>query len=99
MDGFEAGPYWEGKTSFAPGLSDDNAPTLRYQALHGRVYTLQAWPDGSTARGEVELAHLEALAGGPVKEGWYSALGEWVGASPGPLVRPEPEPTMGGKQS
>ncbi|ALH23611.1 hypothetical protein PaMx28_11 [Pseudomonas phage PaMx28] len=86
---FEPGPDWEDKTSFAPGVPDDPdaAPELLYQVLLGRVFTLTRWKDGSTARGEVARADLEAVAGGPVtKEGWYDALGKYVGAElPGSL--------------
>lgn len=79
-DAFEAGPGWEDKTSFAPGVPEGEVPVLRYQVLAGRVFTLKRWPDGSTARGEVDLAHLEALSGGPVtREGWYDALGGYAG--------------------
>ncbi|URA07126.1 hypothetical protein P9A48_gp18 [Xanthomonas phage Mallos] len=86
---FEPGPDWEDKTSFAPGVSDDPdaIPELHYQVLLGRVYTLTRWKDGSTVRGEVTLQDLEAVAGSAVtKEGWYDALGAFVGAElPGSL--------------
>lgn len=88
-DEFEAGPEWEGKMDFAPGVPEDPdaAPDLFYQVLLGRVYTLTRWRDGSTGRGEVQLADLEALAGGPItREGWYDALGKYLGAElPGSL--------------
>jgi hypothetical protein len=88
-DEFEPGPDWEDKTSFAPGVPDDPdaVPELLYQVLLGRVYTLTRWRDGSTARGEVSLADLEAVAGGTVsKEGWYDALGKYLGGElPGSL--------------
>lgn len=82
-DEFEAGPYWEEKTAFAPGVPEDPdaIPTLVYQVLFGRVYTRLTWKNGSVSRGEVELADLENLAGKPItKEGWYNALGEYLGA-------------------
>lgn len=86
---FEPGPDWEDKTSFAPGVPDDPdaVPELLYQALLGRVYTLTRWKDGSTARGEVALADLEAVAGGSItREGWYDALGKYLGSElPGSL--------------
>lgn len=86
---FEPGPDWEDKTSFAPGVPDDPdaVPELLYQVLLGRVYTLTRWKDGSAARGEVQLADLEALVGGPVpREGWYDAAGAYLGAdAPGSL--------------
>lgn len=86
---FEPGPDWEDKTSFAPGVPDDPdaVPELLYQVLLGRVYTLTRWKDGSTVRGEVALADLEGVAGGPVtREGWYDALGKYIGAElPGSL--------------
>lgn len=79
---FEAGEHWDGKTSFAPGVPDDQdaVPEVLYQVLLGRVFTLTRWKDGSTARGEVALADLEALSGGPItKEGWYDVLGRYLG--------------------
>lgn len=86
---FQPGPDWEDKVSFAPGVPDDPdaVPELLYQVLLGRVYTLTRWTDGSTARGEVPLADLEAVAGKPVtREGWYDALGAYVGPElPGSL--------------
>ncbi|UGL62726.1 hypothetical protein [Xanthomonas phage FMYAK-P1] len=88
-DEFEAGPEWEGKMDFAPGVPEDPdaVPELFYQVLLGRVYTLTRWKDGSTGRGEVQLADLEALAGGPItREGWYDALGKYQGTElPGSL--------------
>ncbi|UIS24787.1 hypothetical protein AXL1_17 [Stenotrophomonas phage vB_SmaS-AXL_1] len=88
-DPLEAGPEWEGKMSFAPGVPEDPdaIPELFYQVLLGRVYTLTRWKDGSTARGEVQLADLEAVAGGAItREGWYDALGAYLGAElPGSL--------------
>lgn len=82
-DVFEAGPGWEEKTSFAPGvpLDQDAIPEVLFQVLLGRVYTLTRWKDGSTVRGEIPLAELEALAGKPVtREGWYDVLGRYLGA-------------------
>ena len=89
-------PYWEGKVSFAPGVPEDRAliPRLRYQALLGNVYTLMQWQDGSTARGEVPLAELEALVGGPVKEGWYNALGNYLGTSQEVAIEDDPGPQL-----
>jgi hypothetical protein len=71
------------KMDFAPGVPDDPdaVPSLYYQALLGNVYTLQRWKDGSTVRGEVPLADLEALTGGSLREGWYSASGQFLGAT------------------
>ncbi len=82
MDKIDA-DRWAEKTNFAPGVPVDPGmiPRLRYQALLGRVYTLQQWKDGSTARGEVPLSQLEALVGGSVKEGWYDATGGFLGTS------------------
>ncbi len=79
---FEPSEEWEGKVSFAPGVSDDPAarPELWYQVLAGQVFTLMRWADGSTARGQVDLATLEDVAGGPItREGWYDALGTYAG--------------------
>lgn len=82
---FEPGPGWADKTGFAPGMPEDAAdiPTMRYQVLHGRVFTLTRWRDGSTARGETELAVLQKLVDGPIREGWYNAVGDYLGDNPG----------------
>lgn len=89
-DTFEPGPDWEDKTGFAPGVPDDPdaIPELFYQVLLGKVFTLQRWKDGSTVRGEILLADLEALAGQTIsKEGWYDALAKYIGPElPGSLV-------------
>lgn len=69
--------------NWAPGqpASWDEAPTLIYQVLAGRVFTLKTWPDGSSARGEVTLEVLEDLTGEKItREGFYNALGEFQGA-------------------
>jgi len=82
---FEPGPEWAGKVEFAPGVPLDPAdvPKLRYQTIMGRVYVLQRWPDGSTVRGEITLQELEALVGSQVREGWYDALGNYLGIDAG----------------
>jgi hypothetical protein len=71
------------KTDFLVGVPDNpaDAPITYYQALLGNVYTLTVWRDGSTARGEVPLSHLEALAGSGLREGWYNASGEFLGTT------------------
>lgn len=79
---FKPGPHWEGKMAFAPGVPVDPQaiPTVHYQVLLGRVYTLTQWKDGSTARGETSLASLEGRAGQPItKEGWYDVRGRYIG--------------------
>jgi hypothetical protein len=73
------------KENWLPGMpaDPDKIPQLRYQVIGGRVYSLQKWRDGSSARGEIGLDVLERLRGKPVtREGWYDALGEWIGADP-----------------
>lgn len=82
---FEPGPHWVGKTSFAPGVPEnkDAIPELLYQVLDGRVFTLTRWKDGSTARGEVPLSDLTAVAGKAIShDGWYDALGKYMGSDP-----------------
>lgn len=84
-DDFEPGPGWEDKMSFAPGVPDDPdaIPELLYQVLEGKVHTRLTWRDGSVSRGEVPLADLAAVAGKTItKEGWYDALGKYIGAEP-----------------
>lgn len=86
---FEAGPDWGDKTAFAPGVPTDSRaiPKRYYQVLFGKVYTLMTWSDGSTVRGEADLASLAAVAGKAItKEGWYDALGRYIGSElPGSL--------------
>lgn len=75
---------------FIPGMPEDpaSAPSLYYQVLLGRVYTLWTAPNESTARGEITLEQFETLRGEKVtREGWYSASGDYVGAQlPGSLL-------------
>lgn len=81
-------PTWAGKTDFPPGMPTDlsQLPTLHYQVLADRVYTLLRWPNESVARGEVPLGQLQDLVNGAVEEGWYDAAGEYLGeALPGSL--------------
>lgn len=88
-DEFKAGPDWAGKMAFAPGVPVDAEaiPKRYYQVLFGKVYTLMTWSDGSTVRGEADLASLAAVAGKAItKEGWYDALGRYIGSElPGSL--------------
>lgn len=74
---------WAEKTEHAIGMpSDPDAiPTRRYQVLHGSVFTLVVWKDGSTARGQVDLEVMQDLVGKDValREGWYDALGNFLG--------------------
>jgi hypothetical protein len=82
-------PTWEDKTNFPVGYPEDDSgvPECFYQALAGRVYTLLRFADESVSRGEVELRVLENLVEGTVKEGWYSASGNYLGAQlPGSLA-------------
>ncbi|WP_159017266.1 hypothetical protein [Cognatiluteimonas profundi] len=80
--------HWLGKMDFAPGMPVDisQLPTLHYQAIEGRVFTLLRFPNESVAHGEVPLSQLEDLVGAPIEEGWYSASGAYLGAElPGSL--------------
>lgn len=74
----------EAKMAFAPGIAEGtDVPDLRFQVLHGRVYTLQVWADGSTARGEMTLDELEAHLGREIKqEGWYDHEGTYLADDP-----------------
>lgn len=73
------------KFGFVPGLTDDTEiPECRYQVLHTKVYILQAWPSGETARGEMTIDELSKQFGKPItKEGWYDVHGEFLGNDPG----------------
>jgi hypothetical protein len=70
---------------FLPGMPDDltQIPTLVYQVIEGRVFTLMKWANGSTARGETTLEALQRLHGAAPKAGWYSASGKYLGSDPG----------------
>lgn len=76
---------WAEKTDFLPGLDlDQPAPQLRYQLLEGRVFTLQRFPSGATARGEIELGQLAAQIGRePREDGWYAPDGSFLGDDAG----------------
>jgi hypothetical protein len=83
---FEPGPYWEGKTDFAPGLPDDPAsiPVTRYQVLGllQTVFTVRTLGDGSTTRGQLPLDSFEQMIGKKAsRSGWYNALGDYLGDS------------------
>lgn len=84
FDGFGSA-RWRDKTNYAPGVPDDPdaIPEVRFQVLLGRVHVLKRWRDGSTVRGELDLDFIEGLSGAPPREGWYDALGTYLGADPG----------------
>lgn len=72
-------------SQFIPGMPDDISllPELLFQVVLGKVYSINRWPDETTARGELTLAELEARFGESIlKEGWYSASGAYLGAQP-----------------
>lgn len=75
----------EAKMDFAIGLTDETEiPETRFQVLHGRVYTLQRWGSGSSARGETTLDELERVLGFKVtKDGWYDHEGRYLANDPG----------------
>jgi hypothetical protein len=81
-----ASARWLEKTGYAIGVPDDPdaIPRVRYQLLQGRVYTLTTWRDGSTIRGETDIETLAALVGSTPQEGWYDALGKYLGDDPRP---------------
>ena len=53
---------------------------LRYQRLGDMVYTIQLFPDGSVARGQLTPAEVSFHT---PNEGWYNWDGEFMGADPG----------------
>ena len=75
---------------FMPGLPLDPAdcPTLHFQLLEGKVYSLLRFPDESVARGEMTLQELEYRFDRKLTdEGWYSASGIYLGEQlPGSLL-------------
>jgi hypothetical protein len=74
--------HWLGKMDFVPGMPVDlsQLPTLHYQVIAGRVFTLLRFPSESVSHGEVPLSQLEDLVGGQIEDGWYSASGSYIGA-------------------
>jgi hypothetical protein len=72
---------WIAKTDFPIGVDlSQPAPEMRYQLLLGRMHTLQVFPSGAVARGEID----PALAGFPLDrgEGWYDGDGLFLGDDP-----------------
>ncbi len=73
---------WIEKTNFLIGIDlSQPPPQMRYQLLQGRMHTLQLFPSGAIARGEIDPAHAGfPLTGG---EGWYDGAGQFLGDDPG----------------
>lgn len=72
---------WIEKTNFPVGVDlSQPAPEMRYQLLQGRMHTLQLFPSGAIARGEID----PTLAGFPLDsgEGWYDGDGKFLGDDP-----------------
>ncbi len=74
----------EDRMDFAPGVPIDPLaiPELRFQLLQGVVYTLQVWASGSTSRGSVPVKELQDRVGHELQDGWYDALGTYLGDDP-----------------
>jgi len=72
---------WLAKTESPVGVDLSlPPPEMRYQLLQGRVHTVQFFPDGSIARGEVAPSDVGfSLAAG---EGWYDWDGTFFGDDP-----------------
>jgi hypothetical protein len=71
---------WLAKTSFPIGVDLTQAPPeMRYQLLEGRVFTLQLFPGGDVAKGELAPADLDFELQG---EGWYDGFGAFLGDDP-----------------
>lgn len=81
----ETSERWAEKTDSLIGCDlSQPAPVMRYQLLQGRIYTLQLFPDGSTARGEVEREEFERFTSRSLgDDGWYDPFGEYLGDNPG----------------
>lgn len=71
---------WIEKTNALVGVDlSQPAPEMRYQLLEGRVHTLQLFPDGSRAMGEVEPNALPFVV---QADGWYNWDGAFLGDEP-----------------
>jgi hypothetical protein len=80
----ETNPYetdrWIEKTAAPIGVDLTQAPPeMRYQYLGGRVFTLQFFPSGAIARGELSPGQLDFV---PEAEGWYDGEGKFLGDEP-----------------
>lgn len=71
---------WVEKTAYPVGVDLSlPPPEMRYQLLQGRMHTLQLFPGGAIARGEID----PTLAGFPLEgEGWYDGDGKFLGDDP-----------------
>lgn len=86
----------EDRMDFAPGVPTDLSaiPTVRFQYLANQVFTLTVWQSGSTARGQIPVKELQDRVGQTeLQEGWYSALGEFLGDDP-QLPEPPEDPGL-----
>jgi hypothetical protein len=71
---------WIAKTDSPIGVDLTQAPPeMRYQLLGGRIFTLQVFPSGAIARGEIAPSQLDFPAH---EEGWYDGLGKYLGDEP-----------------
>lgn len=72
---------WVEKTAapFGVDLSQE-PPEMRYQLLEGRMHTLQLFPSGAVARGEVNPADVGFSV--DRGEGWYNGDGSFLGDDP-----------------
>lgn len=72
---------WIAKTDFPIGVDlSQPPPEMRYQLLQGRMHTLQLFPSGAIARGEIDpiFAGFQPAGG----EGWYLHDGTFLGDDP-----------------
>jgi hypothetical protein len=71
---------WLAKTAAPIGVDLTQAPPeMRYQLLGDRVFTLQLFPSGAIARGEVAQSQLDFPT---AEEGWYDGFGTFLGDEP-----------------
>lgn len=76
-----ASDQWIAKTEHPVGVDlSVPPPEMRYQLLEGRVYTIQLFPNGEIAKGEIAIKD----AGFPMDkgEGWYDWDGTFYGNDP-----------------
>ena len=80
-DGALLTEQWIAKTNFPVGVDlSQDPPEMRYQLLEGRMHTLQLFPSGAIARGEVDPASVGFPVG--TGEGWYDGDGRFLGDDP-----------------
>ena len=82
MSEVEAAERWRQKTEFPIGVDlTGPIPVARFQLIGGTVYVRRTARDGTVTRGTITPEDLQRRLepGQELKEGWYDALGTYLG--------------------